>query len=200
MPSSYSRLTSSSTVIPACAASLALSAHASHPSVADARLSAAPSVSEAQPVERRVLLTQPSVACPALVHALLVGAAPRAAPSGEQVELVLAEEHPELEGVRRNSTSREEVHQPPRGVLLAGGGVTTSASILSVADAAAAAAVAGLGCLERPEVKPSAAAAGQGGQPLDVLAVRLHCDAVTTLRVLRKVSVSLRGSPNMNTS
>ena len=90
--------------------------------------------------------------------------------------------------VRQDSTSREEVHQPPRGVLLAGGGVTTSASILSVADAAAAAAVAGLGCLERPEVKPSAAAAGQGGQPLDVLAVRLHCDAVTTLRVLRKVT------------
>ena len=56
--------------------------------------------------------------------------------------------------VRQDSTSREEVHQPPRGVLLAGGGVATSASILSVADAAAAAAVAGLGCLERLRSSP----------------------------------------------
>eukprot|EP00908_Phaeocystis_cordata_P021900 Transcript_4303.p1 GENE.Transcript_4303~~Transcript_4303.p1 ORF type:complete len:393 (+),score=140.73 Transcript_4303:215-1393(+) len=89
--------------------------------------------------------------------------------------------------VRINATSRKDVLEPPRGVLLEAGGVAaTSATILAAADAAAEAALVDLSASMRPEVKPSAAVAGMGGQPLDVLVVRLHLDAVTVLRVLRE--------------
>mmetsp|Transcript_30221 Transcript_30221/g.77016 ORF Transcript_30221/g.77016 Transcript_30221/m.77016 type:complete len:404 (+) Transcript_30221:82-1293(+) len=96
--------------------------------------------------------------------------------------------HPWPFTIRSSPTSRKAVYEPPRGVLLAGGAVATSAAIRVATAAAAAAAINDASADKVPMLKPSVVTAGKGGQPLDVLAVALHCDAVSALRVLRQVN------------